>query len=112
MNYIFLIVGLLLTVGAMANTSLFYIGLVVVALSFIFTTKKEHSVTNIEKRRSLIEKLDSIKFDVSDDAITNAISDAAAVTAKITQGAKPDLSAKNLVKGTLNVMDSVGKVLK
>lgn len=112
MNYLFLIVGLLLTVGAMANTSLFYIGLVVMALSFVFTTRKENSVTKIEERRSLIDRLDKIKFDVPDDALSSIVQDAAAVTAKITQGAKPDLSAKSLVKGTLNVMDGVGKVLK
>jgi len=112
MNYLFLIVGLLLTVGAIANSSLFYIGLVVMALSFVFTTRKENSVIKLEERRSLIDRLDKIKFDVPDNALSSIVEDAAAVTAKIAQGAKADVSTKTIVKGTLNVMDSVGKVLK
>jgi len=113
MKYIFLILGLLLTLGAMANTSLFYFGLVLMAMSFMFSTNKEHSVTKLEKRKKLLDKLDDIAtVPISDKAISNKVNDAMAIVAKIGKGAKPDLSGKALASGTMKIADDVSNILK
>jgi len=112
MKYVFLIIGLLLTLGAVMNTSLFYVGIGIMLLSMIFMTKKENSITKITERKSLIERLDSIKLNVPDKAVTNIVEDAVAVTAKIAKGAKADVSAKSIVAGTLNVMDGMTSVFE
>ena len=42
--------------GAMSNPSLLYVGLVIMALSFLFSTNSEKSITKIEDRVSIIDK--------------------------------------------------------
>ncbi len=112
MRYIFLIVGLLLVVGAMASPNLFYLGLVFMFLSFIFSTHKNDSITKIEDKRSLSERLDKFNINVPDKSLSNLVEDAMAVTAKITKGEKPDVSAKNIVKGTVKTIDGFTSVFK
>lgn len=113
MKVIFLIIGLFLTLGAMANTSLFYLGLIFMVMSFVFSTNKENSVAKLEKRRKLLGKLDDIAtVPMSDKAVSNKINDAMGIVAKMGKGAKADLSAKSLVSGTFDVVEDVGTVLK
>jgi len=112
MKYLFLIIGLLLTLGAMVNSNLFYLGLIVMVLSFVFSSNSQKSITKIEERRSILDRLDKVKLDVPDNAISSIVEDAMAVTAKISNGAKADVSAKSIAAGTLGVMDGVGTVLK
>lgn len=112
MRYVFLIIGLLLTLGAMVNTSLFYAGLVIMALSFVFSSNNEKSITKIEQRKSLFDKLDAIKISVPDDAISSIVQDAVAVTTKIAKGGEANLGSKEIVKGTLNTIDGMSKVFK
>ena len=112
MKYLFLVIGVVLTLGAMVNSSLFYLGLVVMGLSFVFTTTSEKSVAKIEERKSLIDRLDKINFNMPDNALSNIVGDVMAVTAKMSKGEKADLSAKNLVAGTVSTINSVTGVLK
>lgn len=112
MKYVFLIIGLLLTLGAIVNTSLFYLGLVLVAISFVFSSTNEKSITKIEDRKSLIDRLDSIKINVPDNALSSIVEDAAAVTAKIAKGQEAKVGSKEVVAGTLNTINGLTKVFK
>ena len=112
MRYLFLIIGLLLTLGAMVNSNIFYLGLIVMALSFVFSNNSEKSISKITERRSLLDRLDKVKLEVPDNAISTIVEDAMAVTAKMAKGAKADVSTKSIVAGTLGVMDGVGTVFK
>jgi len=112
MRYVFLFIGLVLTLGAMANSSLLYVGLVFMLLSFVFTTQNESSISKIEERKSLIDKLDKVNLNVPDNALSSIVSDIMTVTAKMQKGAKAELSAKNLANGTINVLNGVESVFK
>lgn len=98
--------------GAMSNPSLLYVGLAIMALSFLFSINNEKSITKIEDRVSIIDKLDKVSLNVSDNALSHLVEDAMAVTAKITKGAKADVSAKNVAVGTIKMVDNVGSVFK
>ncbi len=111
-KFVFFIIGLVVMLGAMSNPSLLYVGLVIMALSFLFSTNSEKSITKIEDRVSIIDKLDKVSLNVSDNALSHLVEDAMAVTAKITKGAKADVSAKNVAVGTIKMVDNVGSVFK
>lgn len=103
MKFVFLIVGLVLIVGAMANTSLLYIGIGVLLLSAMFTNHSEKSIAKIEeKKEGLLEKLDKLNVTVPDKAINNIVEDMMFVTASIAKGKQPTVNAKRILDATVD----------
>ncbi len=103
MKFLFLIVGLVLIVGAMANTSLLYIGVGILLLSAIFSNNSEKSISKIaDKKEGLFEKLDKLNVVVPDKAINNMVEDMMFVTASIAKGKKPTVNAKRILDATVD----------
>lgn len=106
MRYLFFIIGLLLVVGAMANASLLYVGLIVLFLSAVFSQNSQKSVADIEnKKEDLFDKLDKMNIALPDKAITNLMDDAAFVTANVVKGTKPDITVNKMVDATVNLVN-------
>lgn len=116
MNYIILIIGVIVTGLGALSIDLLIIGLALIFISLFMPSKSKHSPKNTEekpKKTSIIDKLDKVKFEpLHEDALSNAISDTVAVTAKLANGHDADVSTKTIVKGTLGVVDGVTKIIK
>ena len=114
MNYIILIIGVVVTGLGSLSLDLLIIGLALIFVSFFMHSKpKPKDTTEKPKKISIIDKLDKVKFEpFHEDALSNAISDTVAVTAKMAQGKNADVSTKTLVKGTFGVVEGVEKIIK
>ena len=65
-----------------------------------------------EKKKSLIERLDSVADPLPDNSLHNFIEDALAVSAQISKGTEPKITSKEIAAGTLEVINGVKKVIK
>lgn len=65
-----------------------------------------------DKKKTIIEKIDQVHFDVPTDSLHNLIADALAVSAHIANGTEAKFTSKEFVAGTLDVIDGVKTVLK
>lgn len=112
MNYIILVIGLVLASLGIVNIDFLILGIGIIIFSFFVNPFKFHEKDK-SKKTSIVDKLDKVKFEpFHEDALSNAISDTVAVTAKLVNGHTPDVNTKTLVKGTLNAVEGVNKIIK
>jgi hypothetical protein len=112
MNYIALVIGIVLAILGVVSLDLLIVGIGIIIISFFLPAFKFREKDK-SKKTSIVQKLDQVKFEsLHEDALSNAISDTVAVTAKIAQGKQPEVNTKTIVKGTLNVVEGVNKIVK
>jgi hypothetical protein len=112
MNYIVFIIGIAISAFGLLSIDLLIVGIGIVIISLFLAKPKPKEKTE-KKKTSIVEKLEKVKFEpMHENALSNAISDTVAVTAKIANGKQPEVNAKTLVKGTLGVAEGIEKVMK
>lgn len=63
-------------------------------------------------KKTLIEKIEEVYFEVHEDSLHKIIEDALKVSKHIAEGKEANFGAKELIAGTLDVVEGAKKVLK
>ena len=113
MNHIMLLMGIIIAIIGALSIDILVIGIMLIVISLLMPSSNSKKTTIKSDKPSIIERLDKVKFEpFHEDALSNAISDTVAVTAKMINGTSADMSTKTMVKGTLNTVEGLSKVIK